>query len=84
MVELAERVAKQLAPEETDAHYHLALAYREMGLHADALREAAVALESTDDAATATAALRVLLTEPLLRADGLRVLRERLVRMSKN
>lgn len=37
MVQLAERVAEALTPQDADSHYHLAVAYREMGLHAGGL-----------------------------------------------
>jgi hypothetical protein len=84
MEELAARVAEAIAPSDSQSHYYLAVAYREMGMHADALREAALALEQTDDVMKATGALRLILTEPLIRTSGREALRERLIRMAKN
>jgi hypothetical protein len=84
MEELAARVADAIAPSDSQSHYYLAVAYRELGMHADALREGAMALEQTDDVMQATAALRLILTEPLVRASGRDALRARLIRMAKN
>lgn len=84
MDSLAHDVARALSPDDSESHYHLAAAYREMGLHADALREAAVALEHAPDEAKATAALRLLLMPPLLREDGLHELGAQLKRMMSN
>jgi hypothetical protein len=86
LAEFERGLEKQLGAEDTLAHLDLAGAYREMGLLGDALREAAVALHSTvahdrreaDDSGIARAALKVLLTAPLLKQEGLRVLREAL------
>ena len=82
--EIAERVATQVGGADTDAPYNLALAFRQMALYADALRAAARAFAAAPDDAKATVVLRLLLTPPLLREDGLAALRERLTRLAKN
>ena len=82
--ELAARVAKQVAPSDVDSHFHLAMAYRAMGLHGDALREAATALKAASDASRTAAVLRLLLTPPLLRDDGVAKLRQRITGMTMN
>ena len=82
--EIAERVASQVGGEESDAPYNLALAFRQMAMYADALRAASHAFASAPNDAKATAVLRMLLTPPLLREDGLGALRERLSRLAKN
>jgi hypothetical protein len=88
-------VEKQLAPQDMQAHLDLAVAFCEMGLHGDALREAAVTLQAAlamnrresetpkdryvmNDGKMVDAALKVLLTAPLLKEEGLRVLRSAL------
>jgi hypothetical protein len=71
-------VERVLSAEDVESHLNLGLAYREMGLCADAVREAAVALLAARDEATRKTALEMLLTEPLLQRGGLEVLRARL------
>lgn len=75
-----EGVAKQISAGDAASHGRLAEAYREMGLHADAIREAAIAVAAATVPATAKAPLAFLLTPPLLTPDGLGRLRERLNR----
>lgn len=71
-------VAKHIAEDDAEPHFDLAQAYCEMGLYLDARREAAIAVRARGGASTTDAALRLLLTPPLLEPDGLRRLRERL------
>lgn len=70
-----EGVAQAISPDDFQSHADLAQAYKEMGLNTDALREAAVALESPKASRTA---LRVVLTAPLLKPGGLEELKVRL------
>jgi hypothetical protein len=68
-----------ISPNDGQAHLDLAVAYSEMGLHVDALREAAIAAFATGgNGETTSAALKALLTRPLMRAGGLVALRRRL------
>lgn len=83
-------VATQITIDDAESHYALARAYVEMGLFLDARREAAVVIAARSRPADAAAArtkkevtegaLKVLLSAPLLRRDGLKRLRERLNR----
>lgn len=82
--EVAERVASQVGREDSDSHYTLAIAFREMALYADALRAAGRALASAPNEAKALAALRLLLTDPLVRVGGLCALRDHLARTAMN
>lgn len=78
-------VEKQIPVEDFEVHYDLAEAYREMGLLADALREAGLVLLTTATRVTPIAtkmtdlALRLVLTPPLLEPRGITAL-ERLLR----
>lgn len=69
---------KQLSAEDADSHLHLAIAYREMALYGDAVREAAVAFRATRDRKKADEAMWLLLSPPLLKPDGVEALRARL------
>lgn len=81
---VAERVAAHVTRDDVDSQINLAIAFREMAAYADALRAAGAALANAPNETKATAALRVLLTPPLLRDDGLTALRDRLARMAQN
>lgn len=70
-------VDKQLSADDVDSHLHLAIAYREMALYEDAVREAAVALQGTRETRKVDEALGMLLTAPLLRPGGVGALRVR-------
>jgi hypothetical protein len=72
--EIAARVAKSVGAD-GDQHYTLAQAFRAMLMYRAALHEAALAFETVTDAGRATLALRMMLTDPLLRDDGLGKLR---------
>jgi len=74
-------VAKQISKDDAQAHLHLAEAYLEMGLYLDARRAAGVALAARSSRRTTDAALRLLLTPPLLPSGALDRLRERLRRV---
>lgn len=80
----AARVAQKISPHDSESHFHMAMAYREMGLHGEALREAAIALGSAPEATKATTTLRLLLTPPLLRPDGIAKLKAHVTRMQMN
>jgi hypothetical protein len=82
--EMAARIAKSVSRDDADSHHALAQSFRTMLMYAGALREAALAFEATNDDGRAAVALRIVLTPPLLRADGLAKLRAHLVRMAKN
>ncbi|CAN5890467.1 hypothetical protein BH11MYX4_BH11MYX4_67940 [soil metagenome] len=69
-------VAERISAADSESHYHLAHAYRAMGLYADAVTAAGTALGA--DAPTTEAALCLLLTPPLLREGGLEALRGQL------
>jgi len=69
-------VAERISATDSESHYHLAHAYRAMGLYADAVAAAGTSLAS--DAPTTEAALSLLLTPPLLREGGLEALRGQL------
>ena len=71
-------VEQQLSAVDGESHLHLAIAYREMGLYGDAVREAAVAFEAAPDRKVAEEALGLLLTPTLLRPDGIDAMRARL------
>jgi hypothetical protein len=66
-------VAERIADGDVESHYHLAHAYRAMGLHADAVTAAGTSLAG--DSPATEAALALLLTAPLLREGGLEALR---------
>lgn len=72
------QVAERIARTDSESHYHLAHAYRAMGLFEDAVRAAATALDVTPPGVPHAPALTLLLTEPLLREGGLERLKERL------
>ncbi len=78
--EFKSAVATAIPKEDADSHLNLAEAYSEMGLYLDARREAAAAIASPSTKRTTAAALRLLLTPPLLPKDALARLRERLLR----
>jgi hypothetical protein len=75
-----EGVAATISPDDTQSHADLSQAYKEMGLNSDALREAAIALERGTNPEVIRAALRVVLTAPLLKPGGLKELKARLQR----
>lgn len=68
-------VEKQLFAEDAESHLNLAIAYREMGLYGDAVREAAVAFRATRDRKKADEAMALLLSPPLLKLDAIEALR---------
>ncbi len=68
-------IAAQISPDDGASHFNLACAYLEMGLRADAVRELAIVMRSEIEDLRADA-LRMLLTKPLLKDDGLDVLRK--------
>jgi hypothetical protein len=72
------QVAERIASTDSESHYHLAHAYRAMGLFEDAVRAAGTALDVTAPALPHAPALTLLFTEPLLREGGLDVLKQRL------
>ena len=71
-------VEKQVSVDDAESHLSLAVAYREMQLYEDAVREAAVAFRGASDRKTLAQALGMLLSAPLLRDEGLEALRRRL------
>ena len=75
--QLKRGVERQLSAVDGESHLHLAIAYREMGLYGDAVREAAVAFEAVPQRRVAEEALGLLLTPTLLRPDGIDALRVR-------
>ena len=72
-------VAERISGEDADSHANLAEAYRAMGLHRDAVREAATALSFAREARTTAYALEMLLSPPLLRTAGFNPLRRRVM-----
>lgn len=70
-------VAGLIPNEDADSHANLAEAYRAMGLHDEAVGEAATALRSGRQVPVITSALQMLLSPPLLRPDGFVRLRGR-------
>jgi hypothetical protein len=78
--EFKRAVAIQIPENDADSHLNLAAAYSAMGLFVDARREAAIAITADATAKATNAALRLLLTAPLLPDDALDRLRERLRR----
>jgi hypothetical protein len=70
-------VEKRLSADDADSHLNLAIAYREMALYGDAVREAAVAFRATRDRKKADEAMGILLSPPLLKPDGIEALRAR-------
>jgi len=75
-----EGVAAEIAADDTRAHADLALAYAEMGLSADALREASLVLGRAADVDATETALRAVLSPSLVKPSGLRELKRRLRR----
>jgi hypothetical protein len=72
------QVAERIATTDSESHYHLAHAYRAMGLFEDAVRAAATALDVAPPAIPHAPALTLLLTEPLLEDGALERLKTRL------
>jgi len=72
------RVAERIPTTDGESHYHLAHAYRAMGLFEDAVRAAGTALDVEPPATPHAPALTLLLTEPLLKEGALARLKERL------
>jgi hypothetical protein len=72
------QVAERIATTDSESHYHLAHAYRAMGLFEDAVRSAGTALDAEPPAIPHAPALTLLFTAPLLREGGLDRLRDRL------
>lgn len=72
------QVAERIATTDSESHYHLAHAYRAMGLFEDAVRAAGLALDVDAPSIPHAAALTLLFTEPLLREDGLDRLKKKL------
>ena len=71
-------VAERIGPDDAESHYHLAHAYRAMGLFEDAVRAAGTALDVDAPSTPIAPALAMLLEPPLLRDEGMAVLRTRL------
>jgi hypothetical protein len=65
--------------EDPETHWHLAVAYCEMGLYADALREGEFALTMATTDRVRGGALELLVTRPLLRPGGIERLRAALI-----
>ena len=65
------QVAERIASSDGESHYHLAHAYRAMGLFEDAVRAAGAALDVDPPATPHAPALALLFTPPLLRDGGL-------------
>ncbi len=72
------QVSERIAAEDNESHYHLAHAYRAMGLHEDAVRAAGTALDVDPPSEPLEQALVLLLTPPLLKEGGLEALKMRL------
>lgn len=72
------QVSERIAAEDNESHYHLAHAYRAMGLHEDAVRAAGTALDVDPPSVPLEQALVLLLTPPLLKEGGLEALKMRL------
>jgi len=74
-------VAERISTQDSESYYHLAHAYRAMGLYADAISAAGTALATEvtpSTAQSAESALGILLTAPLLREGALEALRGQL------
>lgn len=71
-------VAERIGPDDAESHYHLAHAYRAMGLFEDAVRAAGTALDVDAPSTPVAPALAMLLAPPLLRDEGMAALRLRL------
>jgi hypothetical protein len=65
------QVAERIATTDSESHYHLAHAYRAMGLFEDAVRAAGLSLDIEPPGIPHAPALTLLFTEPLLREGGL-------------
>ena len=72
-------VAGHIATEDGDSHANLAEAYRAMGLHDDAVREASTALGAGRRTPLVLSALEMLLSPPLLKSGGFARLRQRVL-----
>ena len=72
------QVAERIASTDGESHYHLAHAYRAMGLFEDAVRAAGLSLDIEPPAVPHAPALTLLFTAPLLREGGLERLKNRL------
>lgn len=72
------QVSERIAADDNESHYHLAHAYRAMGLHEDAVRAAGTALDVDPPSVPLVEALVMLLTPPLMKDGGMSVLRMRL------
>lgn len=72
------QVSERIAADDNESHYHLAHAYRAMGLHEDAVRAAGKALDVDPPSVPLVEALVMLLTPPLMKPDGRNALRMRL------
>jgi hypothetical protein len=72
------QVAERIATTDGESHYHLAHAYRAMGLFEDAVRAAGTALDVDPPATPHAPALTLLLSEPLLRDGALERVKQRL------
>ncbi len=64
-------VSANIAVSDADSHFNISVAYREMGLYGEAVRELATALEGAQTAETTKTVLEVLLSPPLLRPGGI-------------
>jgi hypothetical protein len=71
-------VGNQISDEDADSHLNLAMAYLEMSLYGDAVRELSVVIEGTRDSNIVNSALGLLLAPPLLKTNGLSALRAQL------
>ena len=79
--ELKAKVANQISEDDAHSHDSLADAYLAMGLYDEAVGEAATALNAARTRTVLVAALRKLLSPPLLKSDGFARLRHRVRRI---
>lgn len=74
-------IAREISLEDAESHLNLGIAYLEMGLVKDAVREVGTAVlgVAPHDTGVMRKAIEMLLTRPLLRLRGLAALRARLI-----
>lgn len=76
-------VSTNISVTDSDSHLNIAVAYREMGLYRDAVREGAIALDGAQSSAAINSILELLLSAPLLRPRGAHELWTRIVKRLK-
>ncbi|MBS2011992.1 MAG: tetratricopeptide repeat protein [Deltaproteobacteria bacterium] len=74
-----QQVSQRISADDNESHYHLAHAYRAMGLHEDAVRAAGRALDVDPPSVPLVESLVMLLTPPLMKDGGMAVLRMRMM-----